>query len=96
MRVSFFCAKHFSHHEKIERANHNYEAAIKQVEHLQERTVKPIKNDDENKKSDIDVEQIENEIQAKERELTQLTTELARLEKKHTVEMGQLQRQLNG
>ena len=31
-----------------------------------------------------------------ERELTQLTTELATLEKKHSVEIGQLQRQLTG
>ena len=33
---------------------------------------------------------------AKERELSQLTTELARLEKKHSLEANQLQRQLKG
>ena len=85
----------------LERANHNYELSQKQIEYLQEQIKNSSAalpemnvNDGSTMQMSETVSTIQTEIHAKERELAQLTTELAKLEETHSVEVVNYQRQI--
>ena len=78
-----------------DRANHNYQLSQKEVEHLREQIKTGIENRPvSNTEKEFDVASLENE--SKERELVQLTTELAKTEEKHALQVSQLQKQIQG
>merc|ERR1719447_1038740 len=78
---------------ELDRANHNYQLSQKEVEHLREQIKTGIENRPvSNTEKEFDVASLENE--SKERELVQLTTELAKTEEKHALQVSQLQKQI--
>merc|ERR1712131_27776 len=77
----------------LDRANHNYQLSQKEVEHLREQIKTGIENRPvSNTEKEFDVASLENE--SRERELVQLTTELAKTEEKHALQVSQLQKQI--
>ena len=92
----------------LERANHNYESAQKQIEYLQEQIKTSTSgsgvplpvgteiSDQNNGSHPVETvsSSFETEINTKERELAQLTLELAKFEENHSVEVLSYQRQI--
>ena len=82
-------------YQDLDRANHNYQLSQKEVEHLRDQIKTGIENRPvSNTEKEFDVASLENE--SKERELVQLTTELAKTEEKHALQVSQLQKQIQG
>ena len=84
----------------LDRANHRAEASTKEAEELRNTLLQKsdksnLQNDNEKDQSSI-ISGLEAELSRKDREISQLSSDLSSTEDKNSIEISQIQRQLTG